>query len=204
MIRLFKTPYVFRWIFPRRIWGFSSSNTIYLTFDDGPTEGLTKWILQLLEEKDVKATFFCVGANAKKHPELLEEIRSHGHAIGNHTMHHERGTKIGKKQYLESIEETNAYTNSQLFRPPHGRLPITYDKTIRAKYKIVMWSWLSYDFNSSVSIEKILDKANKQIRPGDIVVVHDNAKVEERLKEILPQLINLLYKKGYTFEVISA
>ncbi|MDX2362059.1 MAG: polysaccharide deacetylase family protein [Crocinitomicaceae bacterium] len=203
MVKLFKTPYFFRWIYHRRVWGFSSSDTVYLTFDDGPTTELTEWILALLEEKNVKATFFCVGANILKHPELGKLIQEKGHAIGNHTMRHENGNKVDREEYFRSINETEQLVTSNLFRPPYGRMPLKYDKHL-ADQKIIMWSWLSYDFDESVELEKILKSADKNIKPGAIIVMHDNAKVEERVKTLLPQLIDLLEKKGYKFATISA
>jgi len=199
---IFKTPLVFRWIFPRKVWGVSASNKVYLTFDDGPTESLTTWILEELAKENIKATFFCVGENAKQHPTLMESIRNGGHAIGNHTMRHENGNKTSKIDYLNSIEEAAPFTSTTLFRPPYGRLPINYIKTIRLKYKIIMWSWLSYDFDPKISEEKIIAKA-KKIKAGDILVVHDNAKVEKRLKMILPQIIAIIKEKGLEFGIID-
>lgn len=199
---IFKTPLVFRWIFPRKVWGVSSSNKVFLTFDDGPTTNLTFWILNELEKENIKATFFCVGENAKHHPQLMDEIRSRGHVVGNHTMRHEHGNKTSKQNYLNSIEEAAPLTSKTLFRPPYGRLPINYIKPIRKKYKIIMWSWLSYDYDQKVSEEKIIAKANK-IKAGDILVLHDNSKVEDRLKIILPQIIKIVKNKGLQFEVIN-
>ncbi len=195
---LFKTPRIFRWIFPRKVWGFSSKDTVYLTFDDGPTPTLTPWILATLEQYNVKATFFCVGANAQKYPKLMESIRAAGHTIGNHAMRHEKGTKTSKKAYLQSIEEAAPFTSNTLFRPPYGRLPFSFIAPIRKKYCIVMWSWLSYDFDELISVATMLKKAEK-IRPGDILVLHDNEKVMDRVKELLPALIELLQEKGYLF-----
>lgn len=203
MIQVFKTPVFARRMFPRRIWGFSSSDTVYLTFDDGPTPEMTRWILETLEATQVKATFFCVGANAEKHPELMAEIVEKGHAIGNHTMYHEKGTSVQQDEYLESIKKAANHISSNLFRPPYGRMPKAYEKRILKDYQIVMWSWLSYDFDNSVSVERILEKAEEQIQPGDILVLHDNKKVEDRVKYLLPKLIDLLKNKNLKFDVIS-
>lgn len=203
-MKIFRTPIYFPWFFPRRRWGFSSaSNSVYLTFDDGPTPGLTHWILDLLEKEKIQATFFCVGTNAKSHPELMSRMIEKGHAIGNHTMRHEKGTKVSKKKYLDSINEASNYIESKLFRPPYGRLPITYGQRIGRDYKIVMWSWLSYDYDASVPISEIVKEANR-IKAGDVLVVHDNEKVKDRIKELLPQMIQVIREKGLKFEVISA
>ncbi len=194
---------VFRWMFPRRRWGFSvNEKTVYLTFDDGPTEELTEWILRVLEEQQVVATFFCVGANAQKHPQLIQKIVQQGHAIGNHTMKHEKGTAVTKKEYLNSIKLAEEFIPSALFRPPYGRMPMTYTRSIARKYKIIMWTWLSYDYDHSVPIKTILEKA-RRIRKGDILVLHDNQKMQGRIQELLPQLIHQLKEAGFQFKAIS-
>lgn len=199
MIKIFKTPYFSRWIFFRRVWGIKNTNSVYLTFDDGPTEELTEWILKFLEKEKIKATFFCVGENAKKHPTLMTNIVRDGHGIGNHTMSHNKGINTPKKEYLESIEEASKYIESDLFRPPYGRMPVQYSKKIQKKYKIIMWTWLSYDFDLSVPISKITEKARTQIKAGDILVLHDNKKTETRIKELLPKLIKIIREKGLEF-----
>ncbi|MDG1334024.1 MAG: polysaccharide deacetylase family protein [Crocinitomicaceae bacterium] len=175
---------------------------MYLTFDDGPTPELTNWILDYLDKENVQATFFCVGSNAKKYPELMERMTSAGHVIGNHTMRHEKGTKVSRKEYLSSIEEASNYIDSKLFRPPYGRLPMIYGRKIRSEYQIIMWSWLSYDYDNTIPVTKILEEAYR-IKNGDILVVHDNEKVTGRIKVLLPQLIQVVRDKGLKFEVLS-
>lgn len=203
-MKQFRTPYFFRWIFHRRVWGFSrKDNTIYLTFDDGPTTECTHWILDQLAEHEVKATFFCVGANAQQYPDLMKRIQSEGHSIGNHTMRHEKGTQTKKEDYFQSISEAAEYVPSKLFRPPYGRIPMAYTKELRKKYDIVMWTWLSYDYHKDVSAEEILERA-KSIKSGDILVLHDNVKSYEKLKSTLPKLLQLLKEKGLKFAPISA
>lgn len=202
-MKIFRTPIYFPWFFPWRRWGFSSaSKSVYLTFDDGPTPELSNWILEFLAKEKIRATFFCVGVNAKSHPELMDRMIREGHAIGNHTMRHEKGTKISRKEYIESINEASNYIDSTLFRPPYGRLPIIYGRCIRRNYKIVMWSWLSYDYDKSVPISEILEEATR-IKAGDVLVVHDNEKVTERIKELLPQMIQIIREKDLKFEIIS-
>ncbi len=203
-MKIFRTPIYFRWIFPRRKWGFSASkNCVYLTFDDGPTPKLSPWILDLLKQEKIPATFFCVGANAEAHPELVQRTLAEGHSIGNHTMRHEKGTKVSKNAYLASIDEASHFIPSKLFRPPYGRLPMIYGRNIRKKYTIVMWTWLSYDYDPSVSVSEILARAQR-IKAGDILVLHDNEKVAERLQELLPKLIVCIREKGLKFAAISA
>jgi peptidoglycan/xylan/chitin deacetylase (PgdA/CDA1 family) len=185
------------------MWGFSCpEKKIYLTFDDGPLPEVTEWVLTFLHEEKIQATFFCLGKNVKAHPTIFEHIKAQGHAIGNHTFSHEHGLKVSKDDYLTSIEKADEVIHSNLFRPPYGRMPRSYDRTL-GKYSIVMWSWLSYDFDPNVHIEKIL-KSAKSIRNGDILVFHDNKKSFERLKVILPQVVQLLKDKGFSFEIVPS
>jgi peptidoglycan/xylan/chitin deacetylase (PgdA/CDA1 family) len=190
------------WIFPRRIWKLKSKNAVYLTFDDGPQEGLTDWILNFLNERNIKATFFCVGENVKNNPNLFDKIQANGHRVGNHTMKHELGTKTSVSKYINSVKKAGEIIQSNLFRPPYGRLPLWKTHEIRKTYKIIMWSWLSYDFDNSVSIEKILESA-KSIRSGDILVFHDNLKSQDRVKILLPEVVEILLEKGYKFDRID-
>lgn len=205
LVKLFKTPRIFRWIYPRRTWGFSSIEpTVYLTFDDGPNPEITPWVLDFLDEQSIKATFFCVGENLLKNPVLAERIRREGHTIANHTMHHEKSSKVAFESYRKSVNEVRELTKNSLFRPPYGRISMLRSRKLSKDYKIVMWSWLSYDFDFSVPVETILKKAKQQIGPGDIIVLHDNAKVSERLQELLPKLVGILLQKGYSFAKINA
>jgi len=203
-MKLFKTPRFFRWIFPNKTWGFSRlENAVYLTFDDGPDPDITPWILDLLKEKHIQATFFCVGANAEKHPELVERILSEGHSMGNHSMRHEKGVKTANNTFLESVREAKEHVSSSLFRPPYGRLKISQTWKLKKEYQIIMWSWLSYDFDHSVPIETILSNAKSQIQSGDILVLHDNPKCADRVKILLPQLLDIISEKKLEFRVIE-
>ena len=202
-MRLFKTPRFFRLIFPNKTWGFSRlENAVYLTFDDGPDEVVTSWVLDVLKEKSVLATFFCVGANVKRNPEIYQRILEEGHAVGNHTMKHERGTKTTNQVYFQSIEEAGQLIDSNLFRPPYGRMTLSQTRELRKSYKIIMWSWLSYDFDKSIATKTILEKAKKQLAGGDILVLHGNPKSFDRLKIVLPQLIDVIKEKGLEFKKV--
>lgn len=203
-MKLFKTPRFFRWIFPNKTWGFSRlENAVYLTFDDGPDPQITPWILDLLKEKNIQATFFCVGANAEKHPALVERILSEGHSIGNHSMRHEKGVKTANNTFLESVREANEHVSSSLFRPPYGRLKISQTWKLKKEYQIIMWSWLSYDFDHTVPIETILSSAKSNVKSGDILVLHDNPKCADRVKILLPQLLDMISEKKLEFKVIE-
>lgn len=204
-MRLFKTPQFFNWIFPRRMWGFSHSiNTVYLTFDDGPNPEITPWILDYLKQEDIKVTFFCVGSNIIRYPELFERIKSEGHTVGNHTMNHDKGTKVPFVDYKKSIADTQLLVKNNLFRPPYGRIRAWQSYFLAKQYTIVMWTWLSYDFDPKVPIETIERKAKSQIKPGDILVMHDNDKVKDRVKELLPKLVKVIRDKQYDFNQINS
>ncbi len=202
-MKFFRTPTPVRWLFHRRVWGFSrKEGFVYLTFDDGPTVELTEQILGVLDDHDVKATFFCVGENAKLYPKLMESMQSKGHVIGNHTMRHEKGTKVSWKDYSDSIGQAQDVIESPLFRPPYGRVRMDKARKLRKNFKVVMWTWLSYDYDHSVSIEEIIEAADR-IKSGDILVLHDNLKVEDRVLKILPEIIRIVREKGLKFATIS-
>lgn len=191
-------------LFPNKTWGFSrSKKAVYLTFDDGPNPLITPWVLDLLEEFEVKATFFCVGENVLKHPEIVERIKLEGHAIGNHSMDHKKGTKCSKEEYLASVYSAQKIIDSRLFRPPYGRIKLNQTYALKKDFELIMWSWLSYDFDPLVSIERIIQSAQKDIKAGDILVFHDNPKSMERLKEMLPSIIKDLKKKNLEFKIIA-
>jgi len=203
-MRMFRTPRVLTRFFPGRTWGFCVSEpAVYLTFDDGPEPEITPWILDLLSVYNAKATFFCVGEQVRKHPELFAKLKSEGHAVGNHTMRHENGLLTNSKEYLKSIDEAAQLIQSDLFRPPYGRLSMRQSILLRRNnYRVVMWSWLSYDFDTTLSDEMILSKAH-QIRPGDILVFHDNFKCKGRMKELLPQFLEQIQRRGFEFRAIN-
>lgn len=196
-MKFFRVPGYISMFFRHRIWRVANDNkTVYLTFDDGPVPEATPWILEHLKEKGMKATFFCVGDNVRKHPEIFEQILSEGHAVGNHTMRHEKGIVTEESSYLDSVDEASKYIESSLFRPPYGLMTGKQSRVLRKKFRIIMWTWLSYDYDQNVPTQRIVQKAKKEIRSGDIVVFHDNMKSFDRLKEILPEVLNDLEKKG--------
>lgn len=193
---------LFKTLFPRRIWNSSSKNrAIYLTFDDGPIPEVTEWIIDFLEQHTIKATFFCVGENVNKYPEIYQRLLHAGHQVGNHTMKHQNGIKTNPKEYFNSILKSEALIHSNLFRPPYGRLHRKYDKGLSKRFKIVMWSWLSKDYNLAVPTQKIIHRA-KKIKSGDILLFHDNLKSFERLKIVLPPIIELLKSNGFQFKTL--
>jgi peptidoglycan-N-acetylglucosamine deacetylase len=200
---MFRSPKLLKKVFPLRLWGITSSKqVVYLTFDDGPIPEVTPWLLDFLKEKGIKATFFCVGDNVVRYPELYQRILTDGHQVGNHTMKHQNGMKTPQEEYLASIDEASKVIDSHLFRPPYGRLDRRLDKALSKRFKIVMWTWLSKDYSVSIPPSKIIAAANR-IKAGDILVFHDNQKTAHRLQEILPPIVELLLAKKMTFSVIE-
>ena len=190
-------------LFPELIWHFSSrekeqEDNIYLTFDDGPTPEVTPWVLSCLKEYNARGTFFCLGRNVEKYPELYKQILDEGHAVGNHTYSHLRGSRISNSEYFEDIKLASHTIDSQLFRPPYGRFRKTQINKIRKDYSIVMWDVLSQDYDPNIPPQKCLDNVNANIRPGSIVVFHDSMKARKNLYYALPQVLEK-YSKNYQF-----
>ena len=190
----------------------NADHKIYLTFDDGPIPEITEWVLQALEKYNAKATFFCIGDNIRKYPEIFEKVIAEGHSIGNHTFNHLNGWKTSCDDYLENsflFEEqalqSKIYNQkSKIFRPPYGKIKISQAKKLRQQgYKIIMWDILSADYDCNISQEKCLENVVKNIAPGSIIVFHDSLKAFPRLKFALPKALEILNKRGYLFEAIQ-
>jgi peptidoglycan/xylan/chitin deacetylase (PgdA/CDA1 family) len=191
-------------MYPRLIWKLPGDEPVlYLTFDDGPQPGVTEPVLDILKEYDARATFFCVGGNIERFPETFARIRSGGHAAGNHTYHHLNGWRTDDGLYFESVERTRALVGNGLFRPPYGRIKRSQIARLAPRYKIVMWSVLSYDFDAGVSREKCLQNVIRRAGPGDIVTFHDSWKAEEKLLWVLPRVLAHFREKGLRFGVIG-
>ena len=198
-------------IFNNLVWDIPNSDKkIYLTFDDGPIPKVTEWVLDLLKSEEIKATFFCIGDNIKKHPEVYKRILSEGHQTGNHTFNHLNCWKTNTKSYLENFklcETEHLKLNTEhsfLFRPPYGKIKPSQSKAIRQLgYKIIMWDVLSYDFDPTISVEKCLENVISNTEQGSIIVFHDSLKAEKNLKYALPKAIQILKNRGFVFDVIS-
>ena len=199
-----KTPKLLTYLFSSLIWKIPNDNkTVYLTFDDGPTEKVTRKILEVLKNEKVKASFFCVGKNVEKYPDLFACIKTEGHAVGNHTNTHLNGWKTNKKQYLEDVEEADKLIKSNLFRPPYGKLNWKSKKDLQRKYKIVMWDVAGGDFDPYLSIKDVVKNIINNVNPGSIVVLHDNQKFMIKTVEALPIIIKELKAKKYRFGLIN-
>ena len=202
-MKKFNYPKWLQAIYPGSVWGFSfkTDKTLYLTFDDGPNPDVTPWVLKQLDRYNAKATFFCVGKNAKQHSELIKIILDKGHQVGNHTMNHINGFKTNKTTYLDNVKLASKFIPSHLFRPPYGKLTPGQHKTLKQHgYKTIFWSFLSYDFDMEVQPEHILKKAKRFLRSGDIIVCHDSEKAAANLKVILPQILDHYSSLGFSFK----
>jgi len=178
----------------------SSEKVVYLTFDDGPVPEVTPQVLGILDDFDIKATFFCVGDNVKKFPELYREILLKGHSVGNHTFHHLNGFKVGQEQYLKDVEQASQLIDSRLFRPPYGKLTRREKKILQQKFQIVLWDVISYDYDKNLSPSQVLKNVKSYSRNGSVILFHDSVKAKNNMLTVLPQAISFLLAKGYRFE----
>lgn len=207
-----KTPNLVKRVLPSLVWNINTKQkVIYLTFDDGPTPEITEWTLNTLDKYNAKATFFCIGNNIEKYPQIFKLIIEKGHTIGNHTNNHLKGWKTKTIDYLENINIAQAQidkfskSNQLLFRPPYGRIKPKQIKEIsKLNYRIIMWNILSKDWDKTISKETCLDNVVKKTNSGDIVVFHDSIKASNNLKYVLPQMLDYFTKKGFEFKRIRA
>ncbi|WP_412466081.1 polysaccharide deacetylase family protein [Pedobacter sp. KLB.chiD] len=220
---LIKSPLLLKWYYPSLLWNKSrTEKVIYLTFDDGPIPNVTDFVLKTLKVFNAKATFFCIGDNIVKHPEVFERVKTDGHAIGNHTFNHLKGWKTDDETYLKNTLKCQELTQSNLFRPPYGRikksqirslelgawssefnaLNISPLQTQHSKLKIVMWDVLSGDFDINLSPEKCYQNVIKHTENGSIVVFHDSLKAFDRLAYALPRVLAYFTEKGFTFATL--
>lgn len=168
---------------------------VYLTFDDGPIPEVTPWVLDVLDRYGVKATFFMVGENAQRHPELVEEVRGRGHGIGNHTHHHLQGIRCSTEDYLRDVEEANRYLGSDLFRPPHGWLRPVQARALRSRYRLIMYDLVTRDYSNRLTAEDVLANVKRLARDGSIIVFHDSLKSIDKLQTALPAALEFLVER---------
>ena len=203
---LIKTPRVIQKLFPTFHWRVAqpmATPTLYLTFDDGPIPQVTPWVLQQLAQYDAKATFFCVGNNARRYSATLQQVIDAGHTVGNHTMHHLDGWKTDNVPYFHDTRHCAKQLKTSLFRPPYGRLKPSQAQFLQRHYQIVMWDVLSGDFDPELTADDCYDNVVSTARPGSIVVLHDSLKAEEKVRNILPRLLAHYSALGYAFERLT-
>jgi peptidoglycan-N-acetylglucosamine deacetylase len=187
------------------VWNIpAKEKELYLTFDDGPHETATPFVLDQLEKYKAKATFFCLGKNVKSYPEIYERILNEGHSVGNHTFNHTNGWQAKNDEYVNSIIEAAKYIDSKLFRPPYGKISPFVSKLVRKKlgYKIIMWNVLSADFDENLSPQKCTENVLLYSKPGSIIVFHDSTKAWDRMSYSLPKILHHFTEQGFSFKPI--
>lgn len=205
MFYLANTPFWLRMVFPKNVvWqGDPSGNKVYLSFDDGPTPVVTRFVLDLLDKYGYKATFFCIGDNVKKHPEIFNLLQAQGHRAGNHTMHHPNGWKTPADAYVAEILEADKLIGSGLFRPPYGKITEAQAKKLcdangsaHQTMQIIMWSVITGDFDTTADGDTCFNRVVKHTKPGSIIVFHDSEKAFPRLKTALPKTLEWIKQQG--------
>jgi peptidoglycan-N-acetylglucosamine deacetylase len=200
-----KTDLLGKILYPKLLWGIpAGKKEIFVTFDDGPHREITPKVLNILDEFNAKATFFCVGHNVEKFTNTYREIIAKGHQVGNHTYNHLKGWETSNEIYFENIKKCRQLVDSKLFRPPHGRIKRSQIKFLKNEYKIVMWSVLSYDFSKKVSKEKCLQISLKYTKDGSIIVFHDSEKAAGNMLHALPLFLEHFRRKGFVFKALTA
>lgn len=204
---LVKSPWLLKKFYANNlIWDIPKDDkTIYITFDDGPIPIVTPFVLETLKKFSAKATFFCIGDNIDKHPDIFKQIIAEGHGVGNHTYNHLKGWETATENYISNALKCQKLTQSNLFRPPYGRIKKDQIKQLRSNIeglKIIMWDVLSGDFDINLSPEKCLQNVLKHTKPGSIVVFHDSLKAKDRMEYTLPRALAHWQKAGYTFKAL--
>lgn len=200
-----KTPKLVQAFMPAYTWHIpTAEQVLYLTFDDGPIPKVTPWVLETLKSFGAKATFFCVGDNVQKHPEIFRQILEEGHTVGNHTFNHLNGWQTDHVVYLNNVRKCARIVKSRLFRPPYGRLLPRQREFLQRHFQIVMWDVLSGDYDPDISPEQCLQNVLDNARPGSIVVMHDSLKAARNLRFSLPVILEYFAAQGYRFDRLDA
>lgn len=197
-------PLLLRMLYPQALWRMDKEEkSVYLTFDDGPIPEVTPWVLDVLDKYGIKATFFLVGDNVRKHPEEFEMIVKRGHRVGNHTFNHIVGPSYKASSYLANVAKADSFIQSNLFRPPHGWMGYRQYHTLRKRYRIVMWDLVTRDYSKQLNGKQVLEKVKHYVRNGSIITFHDSLRSVENLKYALPRSIEWLLEQGYQFKVFE-
>ena len=198
-----KPPKFIRWLMPDLIWEMKDRSAVYLTFDDGPTPGITEWILSSLDKYDAKATFFVLGKNAEMYPDLYRRIVEAGHRIGNHTYSHQKGWGMSLERYIEDVDFANDLLHTELFRPPYARITPAQARALAKRYKLVMWDVLSRDYNRALSPRTCLRNVTRYLEGGSIVVFHDSEKSFRNMSYALPRTLQVVRDMGLKCKAID-
>ena len=199
-----QVPGFVRRLFPKALWRMNpDEKAVYLTFDDGPIPVITPWVVDLLGQYNIKATFFMVGDNVRKHPEEYRLVVDAGHKVGNHTFNHLKGLSTDTRDYIGNVEKANGLIHSNLFRPPHGLLRRSQYKELSKHYRFIMWDLVTRDYSKRLNGEEVLAIVKRLVRNGSIITFHDSLRSEENLKYALPRAIEWLLGQGYSFKVFE-
>lgn len=193
-----------RLLLPPMTWELPDRGCVYLTFDDGPTPGVTPRVLDILAAAEVKATFFCLGKNVEQHPGLYRAIVEAGHKVGNHSYSHVRGWGMPTEQYVEDVDLANQLVDSDIFRPPYGRIRRRQAEVLSSRYRLVMGGIISRDYNPKVSPQQCLRNVTGSVSGGSVVVFHDSAKAFRNMAYALPRAIEHIRSMGLGFDTIGA
>lgn len=197
-------PRFFRRLYPHACWRMNATEkAVYLTFDDGPIPEVTPWVLDVLDTYHIKATFFMVGDNVRKHPEEYKMVVERGHRIGNHSYNHIKGFRETVKRYLDNIVKADDYLSSNLYRPPHGLMRLKQYRALNKQYRIIMWDLVTRDYDPKLTGEEVLGKVKRYVRNGSIITFHDSIRSIENLRYALPRAIEWLLAQGYEFKVFE-
>jgi len=203
---LTSSPFWLQWFYPTLTWHKNrKEKIIYLTFDDGPIPVVTPYVLNTLKKFNAQATFFCIGENIDKYPEIFSDVISEGHTVGNHTQSHLKGWNTRDDDYLNNVRKCSELTGSQLFRPPYGRIKKSQITAINKQFpetEIVMWDVLSGDFDQTISSRTCISNVLKNTRNGSIIVFHDSIKAFGRLEQSLPIILEKLSAQGFVFRTL--
>jgi peptidoglycan/xylan/chitin deacetylase (PgdA/CDA1 family) len=195
-------PWFYRIFFPGTVWCIpEQEKCVYLTFDDGPVPEITPWVLDVLDQYNIKATFFCVGDNVSKYPDIYRMILERNHRVGNHTYNHIQGISTLTQNYLKNVQKAAEYIQTDLFRPPHGHMRMHQLQHLKTKYRIIMWDVVTRDYSPHMTARGVTNVIKKYTRNGSIIVFHDSLKAVGRIEEALPQSIEWLLAQGFRFKV---
>ena len=191
-----KPPKFLRRLMPDLIWDIEDERNVFLTFDDGPTPGITEWILTTLDKYDAKATFFCLGKNVEAYPDLYQRIIDAGHRVGNHTYSHQKGWSMPTDRYVEDVDFAADFIQSDLFRPPYARITPAQTRALAQRYRLIMWDIISRDYNRQISPETCLRNVLPYLEGGSRVVFHDSVKAFRNMRYALPRTLEEIRRRG--------
>lgn len=181
----------------------TTRNEVFLTFDDGPHPTITPWVLDVLDQYQAKATFFCVGLNVQQYPQVFEEIKKRGHVIGNHTFSHKNGLQTCTKNYLHDVDRVQTLIPTKLFRPPYGKMTIWQYLALKKRYKLIFWDVLSKDYDPTIDFRHIIGRVMQKTLPGSILVFHDSERAANALKKTLPIILEKLNMRAFEFKALA-